>query len=60
MPTYRPHYLVSCTQASTPPTMTIVECPNPEPPEYNTQLLIANKTFTELREPLVGDDTSDH
>jgi len=40
--------------------MTIVECPNPEPPEYNTQLLIANKTFTELREPLVGDDTSDH
>ena len=38
--------------------MTIIECPSPEPPGFNT--LIANKTFTELREPLVGDDTSDH
>ena len=48
------------TQTSTAPTMTIVECPSPEPPEFNARLSISNKTFTELREPLLELKTNDH
>ena len=42
-------------QISTAPTMTIVECPNPESLE-----LPASTTFTELQEPLNLINTSDH
>jgi len=45
-------------QISAAPTMTIVECPSPEPLELEP--LIAPTNFTELREPLNLIDTSSH
>ena len=42
-------------QISITPTMTVVECPSPEPPEF--QLSIAPKPFNQLREPLFSSDT---
>ena len=45
-------------QISVAPTMTIVECPSPEP--LKLEPLIAPTTFTELREPLNLIDTSSH
>jgi len=39
-------------QISTAPTMTIVECPHPEPLGLSGQPLIASTTFSELRETL--------
>jgi len=47
-------------QISTAPTMTIVECPHPEPLKLSAQPLLASRTFSELREPLNLIDTSDH
>ena len=47
-------------QISTAPTMTIVECPHPEPLELSAQPLLASTAFSELREPLNLIDTSDH
>ena len=39
-------------QISTAPTMTIIECPHPEPLGLSAQPLIASTTFSALREPL--------
>ena len=43
---------------STAPTMTVVERPSPESPEINAELLVAPKSFIELREPFISTDSN--